>query len=286
MRRGGEALARRVSRLAADALAAGGVRSDGGRRAIDAMDAALRDPRNLANPGTTADLTAATLFAALLAGGWHDAAEIRRSHDAAGEYRVSVTKDYLVFASAHFITFAGHRCEGLHGHNYRARVTIEGALNEEAWFVFDFVELKGIMKRLCDEIDHLVLLPLESDRVKVDRGRRDRSGQRRREATLHVSAARLRAAADSQHHRRDAGEAADDTPESGHRRGGVDAAYSDRDGSGGELRPDRGVSGDAVILAGGCEVARCRSNAAASRCKFATGRCKGSGGYFEDCLPF
>jgi 6-pyruvoyltetrahydropterin/6-carboxytetrahydropterin synthase len=84
-----------------------------------------------------------------------------------GEYRVSVTKDYLVFASAHFITFAGHRCEGLHGHNYRVRVTIEGGLNEEAWFVFDFVELKRIMKRLCDEIDHLVLLPLESDRVKV-----------------------------------------------------------------------------------------------------------------------
>ncbi len=86
---------------------------------------------------------------------------------ARGEFRVSVTKDYLVFASAHFITFAGHRCEGLHGHNYRASVVIEGALNQEAWFVFDFVELKRIMKRLCDEIDHLVLLPLQSDRVKV-----------------------------------------------------------------------------------------------------------------------
>ncbi len=84
-----------------------------------------------------------------------------------GEYRVSVTKDYLVFSSAHFITFAGHRCEGLHGHNYRVRVSIEGALNQEAWFVFDFVELKRIMKRLCDEIDHLVLLPLQSDRIKV-----------------------------------------------------------------------------------------------------------------------
>ena len=70
VRRGGAALAQRVSQLAADALTAGGVRTEGGRRAIDAMDAALRDPRNLANPGTTADLTAATLFAALLAGGW------------------------------------------------------------------------------------------------------------------------------------------------------------------------------------------------------------------------
>ena len=84
-----------------------------------------------------------------------------------GEFRVSVTKDYLVFSSAHFITFAGHRCEGLHGHNYRVRVTLDGDIEEESWFVFDFVELKRIMRRLCDEIDHLVLLPLESDRITV-----------------------------------------------------------------------------------------------------------------------
>ena len=84
-----------------------------------------------------------------------------------GDFRVSVTKDYLVFSSAHFITFAGHRCEGLHGHNYRATVTVEGALDPDAWFVFDFVVLKKIMKQLCDEIDHVVLLPTESQRVKV-----------------------------------------------------------------------------------------------------------------------
>jgi 6-pyruvoyltetrahydropterin/6-carboxytetrahydropterin synthase len=84
-----------------------------------------------------------------------------------GEFSVSVTKDYLVFASAHFITFAGHRCEGLHGHNYRARVTVEGALDEESWFVFDFVILKKIMRRLCDEIDHKVLLPLENPKIQI-----------------------------------------------------------------------------------------------------------------------
>jgi 6-pyruvoyltetrahydropterin/6-carboxytetrahydropterin synthase len=84
-----------------------------------------------------------------------------------GEFRVSVSKDYLVFASAHFITFAGHRCEGLHGHNYRARVTIEGKLDEDSWFVFDFVVLKKIMRRLCDEIDHKVLLPLENPKIQI-----------------------------------------------------------------------------------------------------------------------
>jgi 6-pyruvoyltetrahydropterin/6-carboxytetrahydropterin synthase len=84
-----------------------------------------------------------------------------------GEFSVSVAKDYLVFSSAHFITFAGHRCEGLHGHNYRARATVEGALDQETWFVFDFVVLKRLMKELCDEIDHKVLLPTESAKVQV-----------------------------------------------------------------------------------------------------------------------
>lgn len=84
------------------------------------------------------------------------------------EFSVSVTKDYLVFASAHFITFAGHRCEGLHGHNYRVRVTLEGALDEESWFVFDFVALKHIMRDLCDEIDHKVLLPTDNPKIQIE----------------------------------------------------------------------------------------------------------------------
>ena len=75
-RRGGDEMARRVSALAQHALAAGGVRTEAGRRAVAAMDAALRDPRNLANPGTTADLTAAAIFVALLTGiGEHDPAQ-------------------------------------------------------------------------------------------------------------------------------------------------------------------------------------------------------------------
>jgi 6-pyruvoyltetrahydropterin/6-carboxytetrahydropterin synthase len=84
-------------------------------------------------------------------------------------FKVSVTKDYLVFASAHFITFAGHRCEPLHGHNYRVGVVLEGALDEESWYVLDFSELKRIMRQLCDEIDHKVLLPLRNAKLDVRR---------------------------------------------------------------------------------------------------------------------
>jgi 6-pyruvoyltetrahydropterin/6-carboxytetrahydropterin synthase len=83
------------------------------------------------------------------------------------EFKIAVAKDYLVFASAHFITFPGHRCETLHGHNYRTRVVVEGGLDPEAHFVFDFSELKQLMKRLTDEIDHKVLLPLHNPKIQI-----------------------------------------------------------------------------------------------------------------------
>jgi triphosphoribosyl-dephospho-CoA synthase len=75
-RRGGVALAAEVSLRARTVLASGGVRAAAGRRAIDEMDRGLRDARNTANPGTTADLTAAAIFVVLLEyghGGCHAA---------------------------------------------------------------------------------------------------------------------------------------------------------------------------------------------------------------------
>jgi para-aminobenzoate synthetase component 1 len=80
-----------------------------------------------------------------------------------GEFKVAVTKEDLVFASAHFITLSGHRCEALHGHNYRAGAVVEGRLELESWFVLDFVALKRVMKRLTDELDHRVLLPRDNE---------------------------------------------------------------------------------------------------------------------------
>ena len=65
-RRAGVAAAEEVSASARQTLAAGGVRSATGRRAIEEMDHGLRDARNLRNPGTTADLTTAAIFVELL----------------------------------------------------------------------------------------------------------------------------------------------------------------------------------------------------------------------------
>ena len=53
-----------MSRLAVSVLADGGVRSDAGRLSVARFDRSLRDDRHSANPGTTADLTAAAIFVA------------------------------------------------------------------------------------------------------------------------------------------------------------------------------------------------------------------------------
>ena len=79
--------------------------------------------------------------------------------------KISVEKDYLVFAAGHFITYSG-RCEKLHGHNYRARVEVEGELDENS-LVWDFVSLKRVVRQLVDELDHRMLLPLENPELQL-----------------------------------------------------------------------------------------------------------------------
>jgi len=81
------------------------------------------------------------------------------------EYKVIVEKDYLVFCAGHFLTYGG-LCETLHGHNYRARVEVEGELDDDS-LLLDFVSLKRLMRRLVDELDHRMLLPLHNPSLRV-----------------------------------------------------------------------------------------------------------------------
>jgi 6-pyruvoyltetrahydropterin/6-carboxytetrahydropterin synthase len=81
-------------------------------------------------------------------------------------FRVRVEKDYTVFCAAHFITYEGHLCEALHGHNYRVAAGLEGPLDEN-FYVFDFVRLKRLLKAVADRLDHRTLLPSESERIVI-----------------------------------------------------------------------------------------------------------------------
>jgi 6-pyruvoyltetrahydropterin/6-carboxytetrahydropterin synthase len=82
-------------------------------------------------------------------------------------YRVHVSRDNLMFAAAHFVSFDGDRVEPLHGHNYRFGVQLEGPIDENA-YVFNFVTLKRLMKRISDELDHRLILPRDSHLIAVE----------------------------------------------------------------------------------------------------------------------
>lgn len=83
-------------------------------------------------------------------------------------YKVTVERNTLRFAAAHFATFEG-RCEPLHGHNYDVIVEAEGELTEDGW-VIDFGVLKEMTRALCRELDHKFLLQRESKALEIEEG--------------------------------------------------------------------------------------------------------------------
>jgi len=83
-------------------------------------------------------------------------------------YSVCVTKEYLIFSAAHFITFNGNVCERIHGHNYRVSCEVHGPLDENH-YVYDFIALRDALKKITDRLDHHVLLPTEHAAIQVQR---------------------------------------------------------------------------------------------------------------------
>lgn len=75
-------------------------------------------------------------------------------------HRITVERNRLRFAAAHFATFAGD-CEPLHGHNYEVFVELEGTLTDDSW-VMDFSALKRLTHEICTELDHKFLLQRHS----------------------------------------------------------------------------------------------------------------------------
>ena len=58
------------------------------------------------------------------------------------------------FAAAHSLRNFKGRCESLHGHNWRVEVVVRGAELDQADLLMDFGELKKLMNRALEELDH------------------------------------------------------------------------------------------------------------------------------------
>ncbi len=58
------------------------------------------------------------------------------------------------FAAAHFLASYHGKCERLHGHNYRVRVTASGPELDSGGMLLDFAALKKTLQGILAELDH------------------------------------------------------------------------------------------------------------------------------------
>lgn len=81
-------------------------------------------------------------------------------------YSIKVYKQYFNFASSHFLIFEDGSREPLHGHNYR--VMLKGEASElHADMVFDFLDIKPIVREVCDSLDHKLMIPKLNPQIKI-----------------------------------------------------------------------------------------------------------------------
>lgn len=82
-------------------------------------------------------------------------------------YSIRVYKQYFNFASSHFMLFKDGTREPLHGHNYRVQIKGNAMdLNDD--MVFDFLDIKPIVREVCDSLDHKLLIPASNPHLKIE----------------------------------------------------------------------------------------------------------------------
>ncbi|EKD63036.1 MAG: hypothetical protein ACD_51C00360G0004 [uncultured bacterium] len=64
-----------------------------------------------------------------------------------------ISRDFK-FDAAHYLPSYKGKCERLHGHTYKLRVTLEGEVGAEG-MICDFAEIKRVVsENVLDELDH------------------------------------------------------------------------------------------------------------------------------------
>ncbi|MBD3407096.1 MAG: 6-pyruvoyl tetrahydrobiopterin synthase [Candidatus Lokiarchaeota archaeon] len=78
---------------------------------------------------------------------------------------VQVKDQKMHFSSAHFVIGSDY-CENLHGHNYMVEIFVQAPLDEHS-MVIDFTKLKKDGRKICQSLDHKVLLPKHSTKIRI-----------------------------------------------------------------------------------------------------------------------
>ncbi len=73
-------------------------------------------------------------------------------------FEVSVDE---TFAAGHALRGYHGKCEHVHGHNYKVRITLAGEKLDSIGLLFDFRNLKIVMNEIIELLDHKYLNDLE-----------------------------------------------------------------------------------------------------------------------------
>ncbi len=69
-------------------------------------------------------------------------------------FQVSVEE---TFSAGHALRGYKGKCENLHGHNYRVRLTVEGPQLDSTGLLADFTHLKSVIRGIIGSLDHQYL---------------------------------------------------------------------------------------------------------------------------------
>jgi 6-pyruvoyltetrahydropterin/6-carboxytetrahydropterin synthase len=73
-------------------------------------------------------------------------------------FEVSVEE---TFSAGHALRGYKGKCENVHGHNYRVRVTLEGPQLDHIGLLVDFTEVKRAVREIMGRLDHQFVNDLE-----------------------------------------------------------------------------------------------------------------------------
>ena len=65
------------------------------------------------------------------------------------------------FAAGHALRNYRGKCENVHGHNYRVRITLRGERLDATGMLADFTELKRILRGISEPLDHVFMNEIE-----------------------------------------------------------------------------------------------------------------------------
>jgi len=84
------------------------------------------------------------------------------------ETRIRVYGGRNGFAASHFLVGMG-KCERLHGHNYSVTVEVCGEPDDNG-VIIDFHDLNLVVSKVCQSLDHRVLIAKDDKRYKLSTG--------------------------------------------------------------------------------------------------------------------